>query len=41
MDYGGEKIEPLTPQAFNRKPSYLRKAYATHPELTKFLPRME
>jgi hypothetical protein len=40
-DYGGEKIEPVSPQSFNRKPPYLRKAYAAHPDLTRFILRLE
>lgn len=41
MDYGGDKIEPATPQPFNRKPPYLRKAYAANSDLTRFIPRLE
>lgn len=35
--YGGDKIEPSPPISFNRKPKFLRKAFASHPDLVGHL----
>lgn len=40
-EYGGSKIEPEIPQSFNRKPRYLRKAFASHPALQPHQDRLE
>ncbi|MBZ9854296.1 hypothetical protein LB566_10810 [Mesorhizobium sp. CA13] len=36
VHYDGEKFEPTLPQAFNRKRTFVRKAFAEHPDLAQF-----
>lgn len=40
-NYDGDKVAPLMPVSFNRKPPYLRKAFAAHPSLASHLARLE
>ncbi|ESX08715.1 hypothetical protein NKJ16_15045 [Mesorhizobium sp. M0179] len=41
LDFDGTKIQPSPPISFNRKPAYLRTAFADHPELKDYLPDLE
>lgn len=36
VHHGGEKFEPTPPQAFNRKRTFIRKAFADNPNLAEF-----
>lgn len=36
VHHGGEKFEPTPPQSFNRKRTFIRKAFAADPDLAEF-----
>lgn len=41
VQFDGDKIEPERPRSFNRKPTYLRKAFAAHEGLAPHLPDLD
>ncbi|RWD94513.1 hypothetical protein [Mesorhizobium sp.] len=41
VDFDGTKIQPSPPISFNRKPPYLREAFARHADLKDYLPALE